>query len=77
MKQTGYHISDLIIPPVAKNDNKTKEIINPPTAKADTKKQRKKLCFRLQNSFRKVQTTGELKDDTMLYQGIRVHCRND
>ena len=33
--------------------------------------------FLLKNPVRKVQITGDLKDDTIIYQGRQLPCKND
>ena len=35
------------------------------------------MFFDWKIQFEKVQLTRDLKDDTILYQGIRLHCKND
>ena len=51
-------------------------INNPSNCKADTKS--KKKCFLVgKYNFKKVQLTRDLKDDKILYQGIRLPCKND
>ena len=35
------------------------------------------MFFDWKIQFEKVQLTGDLKDDTIIYQGIRLPCKND
>ena len=35
------------------------------------------MFFRLENTTRKIQLTRDLSDNTMIYQGIRLPCKND
>ena len=54
-------------------------IINPSNCKADTKNKgyQEKMFFDWKKPFEKVQLTRDLKDDTIICQGIRVPCKND
>ena len=52
---------------------------NPSNCKADTKTKghQEKLIFDWNIQLEKVQLTRELKDDTVIYQVIRLPCKND
>ena len=54
-------------------------IKNPSNCKADTKNKgyQEIMFFDWQIQLEKVQLTRDLKDDTILYQGIRFPCKND
>ena len=54
------------------------EINDPSNCKAGTKKRiPKKKLFDWKIQFEKVQLTRDLKDDTIIYQGSRLPCKND
>ena len=54
-------------------------INNPSNCKADTKNKgyQEIMFFDWKIQLEKVQLTRDLKDDTILYQGIRLSCKND
>ena len=54
-------------------------INNPSNCNADTKNKRYQeiMFFDWKTQLEKVQLTRDLKDDTILYQGIRLPCKND
>ena len=54
-------------------------IIDPSNCKADTKHKghQEIMFFDCKIQLEKVQLTADLKDDTILYQGIRLPCKND
>ena len=55
------------------------EINNPSNCKADTKNKRylEIIFFDWKIQLEKVKLTRDLKDDTIIYQGIRLLCKND
>ena len=54
-------------------------INNPSNCKADTKKKeyQENLFFDWKIQLEKVKVTRDLKDDTIIYQGISLPCKND
>ena len=54
-------------------------INDPANCKADTKNKRyqEKMFFDWKIQLEKIQLTRDLSDNTMIYQGIRLPCKND